>query len=69
MNYIYTFINVLLTFALAVVLLQIVPTLVSSDNSIEFFIGIIIALLGFAVVYRQGFEVYNDLMKGDKDAQ
>lgn len=69
MNYIYTFINVLLTFTLAVVLLQIVPVLISSNNDVEFYIGIGIALAGCAVVVRQGTEIYNDLMKGDKDAR
>jgi hypothetical protein len=64
MNHLYTFINVVLVFLLAITLLQVVPTLISSSNNFEFYTGIGMALLGLAFIWARGIEIYKDLTKG-----
>lgn len=63
MNHIYTFINVVLVFFLAVVVLQVTPTLISSSNNVEFYTGIGILLVGIAFICARCLEIYNDLKK------
>lgn len=64
MNHVYTFINVILTFLVAVVLFQTIPTFISSSDSFYFYTGIGMSLIGLAFIWTRGVEIYKDLSKG-----
>ena len=66
MNHVYTFINVVLTFIVAITLFQVIPTYISSNDSFEFYTGIGMSLIGLAFIWARGIEIYNDLTKGKK---
>jgi hypothetical protein len=60
------FVNVFLTAAVAFIVLQVTPSLVSSSNNFEFYSGIGILLVGLTFVCAKGIEIFETFKKGEK---
>ena len=66
MDKVYLFINILLTAIVAIIVLQVTPTLISSNEDVQFYTGIGVLLVGLTFVCAKGIEIFETLTKGEK---
>ena len=66
MDKIYLFINILLTVIVAIIVLQVTPTLISSNEDVQFYTGIGILLVGLTFVCWKGIEIFETFKKEEK---
>ena len=66
MKIIYIFINFFLTALLAIVVFQVVPSLISSNDWLMVGAGFLLVLVSAAFVWARGVEIYNDIKNGEK---
>lgn len=60
MKYFWTVLNVFVIGVVVLAVLQLVPSLVSSTNTVEFLTGIGLCLLGVAFIVARFIEIYNE---------
>jgi choline-glycine betaine transporter len=48
------------------VLVQLIPTLISADNSNEVVAGVVLLIFVFVLIYSVGVDFYNSVIKGKK---
>lgn len=66
MNIIYIFVNFFLTALLAIVVFQVVPSLISSSDWLMVGLGFLLVSVSAAFVWARGVEIYNDIKNGEK---
>ena len=66
MDKVYLFINVFLTALVAVVVLQVTPTMLSSSDNYQFYSGMGLLLVGLTFVCWKGIEIVETFKKGEK---
>lgn len=66
MNKVYLFINILLTALVAIVILQVTPTMLSSSDNYTFYSGMGLLLVGLTFVCWKGIEIFETFKKEEK---
>lgn len=61
MKYFSMFVNVCLIGIIVYMVMQLIPDLVSSNNSVDFAIGLILVLISITVIISRLFEIYNEI--------
>lgn len=61
MNYLSMMFNVFLIGTIGYISLQLIPDLISSDDSVNFVIGLVMVLMGITVIVSRLVEIYNEI--------
>jgi hypothetical protein len=61
MKYLSMFYNVFLIGTIGYMVIQLIPDMVSSNDSVNFVIGVILVLISITVIVSRLFEIYNEI--------
>ncbi len=61
MKYLSMLFNVFLICTIGYMVMQLIPDMVSSNDSVNFVIGVILVLISITVIVSRLFEIYNEI--------